>query len=394
MGQVLMIGGGNGADLDAITADAYDVRDGKVIVDRDGESITGNMPDHSSKGDLGGINSDHPNIPIHKGTYGQFCTPTESSERLFAVRPDKGYWNGNTYVAAPALTKTVTPSTTQQTVSAYAESGSVLEKVIVEAIPNQKNYGFGGFGKGDDYYAINCIPEGYYCNLGGGNWEPEARISKTTLRTYLGINPEKFLATKEIAEIKGSIPDNTTRTSNGNVVGVSSAYPDAPVRYGELPHVITNTDGVMRFCICPPKGYYQGGKSSYVCCDLTDLMKCIKIKQLACNATSGSCIGNDSDPEEAKFIMPSDGTVYYNGISGSVASSGNNGANRKTWCEIYKNNVLVDSRNINESNDYAVRTTMINKSFSAKKGDVIRLFADTNGGILAISHIDATILYF
>lgn len=292
MGQVLMVGGGNSADLDVITADASDVRAGKVIVDHDGEpvtgtlpdrgawsyadltggatikipagihdgngtvtakipdslesqtpgtataakiltgetawvdgeQITGTMPDQNSKDSLGGINSSYPNVPIHKGTYGQFGLPTEGSERLFAMRPGKGYWNGESYVGAPAATKTVTPSKEQQTVS--PSSGGVLEKVVVGAIPNQKNYGYGsGIGQGDGYYSINALPEGYYWKVNGATWEPEARISKDTLRTYLGIIATNIK--------KGAVIAGITGTWEGYIADSVDLWKDG-----------TNTDGM------------------------------------------------------------------------------------------------------------------------------------------------------
>ncbi len=43
MGRVLMTGGGGGADLDVITAAADDVLSGKVIVDKDGNPLTGTL---------------------------------------------------------------------------------------------------------------------------------------------------------------------------------------------------------------------------------------------------------------------------------------------------------------------------------------------------------------
>lgn len=43
MGKIWMPGGGSGADLDAITAEAGDVLTGKVIVDKDGNTVTGTM---------------------------------------------------------------------------------------------------------------------------------------------------------------------------------------------------------------------------------------------------------------------------------------------------------------------------------------------------------------
>lgn len=205
IGQIVL-GSGN--------ATASDVLKGKTFTNSGGVELTGTMPDHSTKDSLGGINSNYPNVPIHKGTYGQFCTPTESSERLFALRPDRGYWNGDTYVAAPATTKTVTPSTTQQT--AYPDSGGVLEKVVVGAIPNQKNYGYGGFGQGDDYYSINALPEGYYRKMSGGNWEPEARILKSTLRYALGITADKIK--------KGAVIAGITGTWEGYVAGNGEIY--------------------------------------------------------------------------------------------------------------------------------------------------------------------------
>lgn len=44
MGKVWMPGGGGGADLDLVTAGKPDVLAGKVIVDKDGEPLTGTMP--------------------------------------------------------------------------------------------------------------------------------------------------------------------------------------------------------------------------------------------------------------------------------------------------------------------------------------------------------------
>lgn len=205
IGQIVL-GSGN--------ATASDVLKGKTFTNSGGVELTGTMPDHSTKDSLGGINSNYPNVPIHKGSYGQFCTPTESSERLFAVRPDKGYWNGDTYVGAPATTKTITPSTAQQTIS--PDSGGVLEKVVVGAIPNQKNYGYGGFGQGDGYYSINALPEGYYRKMSGGNWEPEARISKDTLRSALGITADKIK--------KGAVIAGITGTWEGYVAGNGEIY--------------------------------------------------------------------------------------------------------------------------------------------------------------------------
>ena len=48
MGKIWMSGGGGGADLDVITAGAGDILAGKVIVDKDGEPLTGTMVDRGN----------------------------------------------------------------------------------------------------------------------------------------------------------------------------------------------------------------------------------------------------------------------------------------------------------------------------------------------------------
>ncbi len=48
MGKVWMPGGGGGADLDVVTAGKPDVMAGKVIVDKDGEPLTGTMPNNGA----------------------------------------------------------------------------------------------------------------------------------------------------------------------------------------------------------------------------------------------------------------------------------------------------------------------------------------------------------
>lgn len=48
MGKVIPMAGGGGADLDVITAGAGDVLNGKVIVDREGNPLTGTMPNRGN----------------------------------------------------------------------------------------------------------------------------------------------------------------------------------------------------------------------------------------------------------------------------------------------------------------------------------------------------------
>ena len=94
MGKIWMPGGGGGADLDVVTAGRPDILTGKVIVDKDGEPLTGTMPDRGAVSTSLGIN----------GTY---------------TIPE-GYHNGSGKVTQSIATmggQTVNPAASQQIVS-------------------------------------------------------------------------------------------------------------------------------------------------------------------------------------------------------------------------------------------------------------------------------------
>jgi len=69
----------------------------------------------------------------------------------------------------------------------------------------------------------------------------------------------------------GTMPDNSTTTSNGTVPGINSSYPNIPIRPGSNLQMGVNTDGVKQLAIEPPQGYYPGGGSSYIGVDADDL---------------------------------------------------------------------------------------------------------------------------
>lgn len=103
-------------------------------------------------------------------------------------------------------------------------------------------------------------------------------------------------------------------------------------------------------------------------------------------------INNGSYPsEEASFTMPDNGTVYYGGCSGATKNSGRYS---NTTCAIYKNGAVVDNRDVSNSN-YVFRGTMVNKSFAANKGDVIKVRASASRGSqpFSFSFIQAVIVY-
>ena len=65
-------------------------------------------------------------------------------------------------------------------------------------------------------------------------------------------------------KLTGTMPDNSTRTSNGSVPGISSNYSNVPTREASNLQMNTDTSGTKRISMCPPTGYYPGGGLSYV----------------------------------------------------------------------------------------------------------------------------------
>lgn len=70
--------------------------------------------------------------------------------------------------------------------------------------------------------------------------------------------------------VSGTMPDNTSRSSNGNVPGLSSQWETVPVRQALDVIVSDNTDGVRRICIRVPEGYYPDNQC-FVARPATDL---------------------------------------------------------------------------------------------------------------------------
>lgn len=96
MGQCITMFGGDGADLDVITATAPDVRAGKVIVDKEGNPVTGTEPERGNWTGSVGMNG---RITIPDGHHrgGGYVNGPAVTQR--------GAWNGsvgmNTQVAIP-----------------------------------------------------------------------------------------------------------------------------------------------------------------------------------------------------------------------------------------------------------------------------------------------------
>ena len=90
--------------------------------------------------------------------------------------------------------------------------------------------------------------------------------------------------------------------------------------------------------------------------------------------------------EENSLTMPADGMVYYGGA--------NAGYKHISKCQILKNGTVVNSRDTSASEWYSGwRGTMFNQSFSAKKGDVIKVICEQSSGTHGMSCIQAVIVY-
>lgn len=133
MSKIWIPGSGGGADLDVITAQAGDILAGKVIVDQDGEPLTGTMPNNGAVSKV---------LPIN----GSYTIPV-------------GYHNGSGKVTQSIPTRwaaTIIPSTVNQTAisAGYYASGNV----IVAGDPNLQA---GNIKKGARIFGVTGTFEGF-----------------------------------------------------------------------------------------------------------------------------------------------------------------------------------------------------------------------------------------
>ena len=191
MGKIWMPGGGGGGDLDVITAVAPDVLNGKVIVDKDGNPLTGTMPNQGAVNQSLGVNSTY-TIPA-------------------------GYHNGQGKVTqnlATMAAQTINPSASQQTVSS---SGKYMTgNVVVNAVSN---------------LSAGNIKKGVVVGGVTGTWE--GYVAAATDWYYRGTNNAGFsggtgitLDTTQI--IIGSTGNTRTLTASKsyNLTGYSYIYVD------------------------------------------------------------------------------------------------------------------------------------------------------------------------
>lgn len=178
MAECILLRGG-GADLDVVTAGRPDVLAGKVIVNKDGEPLTGTMPNRGA-------------ISQALNAGGSYTIP-------------EGYHSG----AGKVTTNSLASQTGATATAAHILSGQtawVNGSRVTGSLPNRGQGQFGGWGEGSDYYAVNKLPEGAYFKS-GADWAPEARVEKDKVRSGLGISSDKIKAGQQIAGVWGNVQE-------------------------------------------------------------------------------------------------------------------------------------------------------------------------------------------
>lgn len=139
---------GGGVDTSNVTAAAGDVLSGKVIVDKDGNEITGNIPSPVASSNITLTSSDNRKVIVGKddiGTGGFWVTTnSDGNIRLCTAIPKTGFYTeANQIIGVPVNTqgsKTVTPTESAQTV--VSSGRYTTGEVTVAPIPS-------------NYYALN-----------------------------------------------------------------------------------------------------------------------------------------------------------------------------------------------------------------------------------------------
>lgn len=158
MSKIWIPAGGGGSDTDPVTALAADVRKGKVIVDKDGNPLTGTLPDKGawSSSELAAGASVAIPYGIHNGQ-GKVTAKSLAAQTAGTLAANrilsgyKGWSNGALYTGTiPSRgAATITPGTSNQTAisAGYYASGNVIVAGDSKLLPANIKKGVTIFGK-------------------------------------------------------------------------------------------------------------------------------------------------------------------------------------------------------------------------------------------------------
>ncbi len=259
--------------------------------------------------------------------------------------------------------------------------------------------------EGDDY-ALEGFPEGWY------HGSTKARLYKGTVREYLGIAAGKIASGQTIAGVAGSYDSDGTVSASDMKAGIIAYSKGKKVTGSQTDHGTVSKTLNAGESYTIGEGFYGAGKvvAATLASQQDSVVKIFDItaakiaKGQTIAGVAGSWYGNkamisalavrgfnasSSDYqtyEENSFTMPADGMVYYGGA--------NAGYKHISKCQILKNGAVVDSRDTSASAWYSGwRGTMFDQSFSAKKGDVIKVICEQSSGTHGMSCIQAVIVY-
>lgn len=175
MAMGIWLPGGGGADLDAVTAGAGDVLAGKVILDSEGEPLTGTMPERGN------------------------WSSSELSAGASITIPG-GHHSGSGKVTAKSLSaQTSGTATAAQILS--GKTAWVNGSKVTGSMANRGNYGGAGNSRGNDAPNQRMwvkVPGGYY------NENAQVFLNWADIRSMAGLTPDKIKKNVSIMGITGS----------------------------------------------------------------------------------------------------------------------------------------------------------------------------------------------
>lgn len=175
MAMGIWLPGGGGGDFDAITAGAGDVLAGKVILDSEGEPLTGTMPERGS------------------------WNSSELAAGASVTIPG-GHHSGSGKVTAKSLSaQTSGTATAAQILS--GKTAWVNGSEVTGSMANRGNYGGTGNSRGNDASGQRMwvkVPGGYY------NENAQVFLNWADIRSMAGLTPDKIKKDVSIMGITGS----------------------------------------------------------------------------------------------------------------------------------------------------------------------------------------------
>ena len=198
MGRILMTGGGGGADLDVITAEADDILSGKVIVDKDGNPLTGTL---TLSGDAGAGD-------VLSGK--TFYTTNPKSKQTGTM----GTMGGGTY----------TPKAAQQTVSCSGKkmTGDIVIKGDGNLVAGNILNGKSIFGVAGNVRKVAKLTK-QYSTSGSGTFTYNGNNGSSRL-PYLTVSGFGFTPAAVIATIWASSGLQLTACDGANYAVHSTGY--------------------------------------------------------------------------------------------------------------------------------------------------------------------------